>query len=415
MINEYIKCPVLFAEYQQLDESSVDEYINHLEARRYAQGTITSYVSCVVHYFAWRRSIAKSQSIEIADKHIQSFLSRHLRTCKCPPSFQRGQTSCGASLRLWLRIIAEKDLVIASTTEDHLLAEYEEYLESVAGLASITRQARCRYGRELIIWLKNHLAKDIDQLALNDLAAYVYQRSSKLAPASVTAMVSALGCFVTYLSSREHCTIPLPIYIPRPKPVYVVPAYKELSVAEMETVLQSIDRETAIGKRDYAIVRCLIDWGLRTCDTARLSLDGIDWRHRVVTLEPGKNRRQLRLPMTDKLFDAFVDYIKTGRPATTERTLFVYHRAPVGYAITPSTVRGAMRRGFARAGIDPSRRQLHRFRHTMATRLLKSGASIKSIADVLGHQSYEASNRYTHVDIDSLRTIAMPWPAGDES
>ncbi len=415
MITEYIKCPVLFAEYQHLDESSVKEYINHLETRRYSHGTITSYVSCVVHYFSWRRSIGKSHSVEISGKHIRSFLSRHLRTCKCPPSFQRGRASCGASLRLWFRIIAEKDLVIISTKEDNLLVEYEKYLESVAGLASTTRQARCRYGRELIIWLQNHLAKDIDQLALKDLAAYVYQRSSALAPASITAMVSALGCFVTYLSSREYCTIPLPIYIPRPKPVYAVPPYKELSVAEMETVLQSFDRETAIGKRDYAIVRCLIELGLRTCDTARLSLDGIDWRHRVVTLEPGKNRRQLRLPINDQLFDAWVDYIKNGRPTTTERTLFVYHRAPIGYAITPGTVRGAMHRGFTRAGIDPSRRQLHRFRHTMATRLLKSGASIKSIADVLGHQSYEASNRYTHVDIDSLRTIALPWPDGGES
>jgi site-specific recombinase XerD len=74
-----------------------------------------------------------------------------------------------------------------------------------------------------------------------------------------------------------------------------------------------------------------------------------------------------------------------------------------------------MRRGYARANISPNRRQLHRFRHTMATRLLKSGASIKSISDVLGHQSIEASNRYTHVDINSLKNIGLQWPQGGES
>ena len=415
MTTEYIKCPVLLSESQKMDQSELQKYINYLDARRYSKRTIAAYISSVIHYFSWRRRLEKNRSIEVSDKHIRSFISRHLRTCKCPPSFHRGRTSCGASLRLWFRINRKKGLASAPTKEEKLFEEYGDYLESVAGLVKTSRQTRCRYGRELIIWLNEHLSKDIGELNLADLAAYVYQRSSALAPGSVTAMVSALGCFVTYLSSRQYCHIPLPIYIPRPKPVYTIPAYKELSVPEMEAVLQSFDRETAIGKRDYAITRCLVELGMRACDTARLSLDGIDWRHRIITLESSKNRRQLRLPITDQLFDALADYVENGRPTTTERTLFVYHRAPCGYAITASTVRGAVRRGFSRAGTPLNRRQLHRFRHTMATRLLNSGTSIKSIADVLGHQSFEASNRYTHVDINSLRTIALPWPYGGES
>lgn len=415
MINNYIKCPVLYSECKRLEETDVKEYIDYLEERNYSHGTITAYLSSVIHYFSWRRKLEKCHSVELSGRHIQSFLSRHLKSCKCEPSFHRSRASCGASLRLWRKIITEKYLVINPTKEDQLFEEYEKYLETVAGLVKISRQTRCRYGRELILWLKNYLSKDLDGLTLTDLAAYVYQRSSALAPGSITAMVSALGCFVTYLSSKKYCSIPLPIYIPRPKSVYAVPAYKELSVSEMEAVLQTFDRDTAIGKRDYAITRCLVELGLRACDTARISLDGIDWRHRIVTLEPGKNRRQLRLPITDQLFDALVDYVKNGRPTTTERTLFVYHRAPRGYAIAAGTVRGAVRRGFDRAGISPCRRQLHRFRHTMATRLLKSGSSIKSIADVLGHQSVEASNRYTHVNIDNLRTVALPWPNGGES
>lgn len=207
----------------------------------------------------------------------------------------------------------------------------------------------------------------------------------------------------TYLSSNQYCSVSLPIYIPRPKPLYVVPAYEELSTEELESVLQSFDRNTSIGKHDYGMACCLVELGLRTCDTAHLSLDGIDWRHRVITLEPGENHRQLRLPISDRLFDALVDYVQSGRPPTTARTLFVYHRAPLGQALNASTVRGAIRRSFSRAGISPNRRQLHRFRHTMATRLLKSGTPIKSIADVLGHQSVEATNRYAHVDINSLK------------
>ena len=415
MTTDYIKCSALWSEYQRMTESDVKGFIVYLETRRYSHRTITSYLSCVVHYFSWRRKVDKSHSNEISDRHIRSFLTRHLKTCKCPSSFHRGRTSCGASLRLWSKIIVKNDPTDDPKPEDKLFAEYNEYLLSVVGLVKTSRQTRCRYGREFVIWLREHLSKAIDEVVLADLASYVYQRSSNLAPGSVTAMVSALGCFVTYLSSNNYCNILLPIYIPRPKPVYMVPTYKELSAPEMEAVLQSFDRKTAIGKRDYGMLCCLVELGMRACDTARLSLDGIDWRHRVMTLEPSKNRRQLRLPITDQLFDALADYVENGRPSTKERTLFVYHRAPLGQAVSTSTVRGAIRRGFSRTNISPNRQQLHRFRHTMATRLLKSGNTIKAIADVLGHQSFEASNRYTHVDIDGLKTIALPWPHGGES
>jgi integrase/recombinase XerD len=146
------------------------------------------------------------------------------------------------------------------------------------------------------------LSKDVSELSLQDLATYVYQRSSNLAPGSVTAMVSAVGCFVRYLSSNKHCSISLPAYIPRPKPVHTIPVYEELSDKELSAILQSFDRNTAMGKRNYCMACCLVELGLRTCDTARLSLDNIDWCHRVITLGPGKNHHQLRLPISDQLF-----------------------------------------------------------------------------------------------------------------
>lgn len=415
MISTYIKCPELLFEYHKLPEGDTKKYIDYLISRRYSGKTITSYISGVIHYLSWRRSVDKNYPVKITDKLISSFLSRHLKTCKCPSSFQRGRTSCGASVRLWRKIISEVNFIPTPTKEEQLFEEYNEYLKSVVGLVKISRQTRLRYGRELTKWLKKQLSKELSELTLKELAAYVYQRSSSLSSGSVTAMVSALGCFVSYLSSIKHCNIPLPIYIPRPKPVYAIPVYEELSEHEILAILKSFDRNTAIGKRDHAMVCCLVELGLRTCDTAHLSLDGIDWRHQVLTLGPSKNRRQHRLPISAQLLDALIDYVKNGRPTTTARAVFVYHRAPLGLAVSTGTVRGAIRRAFVRAKIPTNRSQLHRFRHTMATRLLKSGTSIKAIADVLGHQSIEASNRYMHVDLNSLKEVALPWPNGGES
>jgi site-specific recombinase XerD len=135
-----------------------------------------------------------------------------------------------------------------------------------------SRKARCQYGRDLLVWLRRILNKTVEELTQQDVATYVYQRSSGLVPSSITAMVSALGCFVSYLSSTKHCAISLPIYIPRPKPIYAIPAYKALTMQELTSILQSFDLETAIGKRDYCMARCLTELGLRTANAMQLAI-----------------------------------------------------------------------------------------------------------------------------------------------
>jgi site-specific recombinase XerD len=412
MISDYISCPKLLSASEYLSQTDINTFLEYLEVRRYSKRTIQSYISCVVHYFSWRRSVNKANYLALNENKIKLFICRHLPNCKCPPAFHKARTSSSASLELWRKLITEVAYPTVLSPVDELFQKYDTYLASVVGLVEASRKARNRYGRELLAWLRRALGKGVAELTQQDVATYIYQRSSSLAPASVTAMVSALGCFVSYLSSTGQCSISLPVYIPRPKPLYAIPAFEALTTQELTLILQSFDLNTAIGKRDYCMARCLIDLGLRTADTTGIILDNIDWRHRVLTLKPGKNHRQHRLPIPDLLFEAMVDYVQSGRPSTNDRALFVYHRAPLGKVVTSATVRGAIRRAFERAGMPSDRQQLHRFRHTMATRLLSAGQAIKPIADVLGHQSHESSNRYTHVDIDNLKEVAMPWPEG---
>ena len=158
------------------------------------------------------------------------------------------------------------------------------------------------------------------------------------------------------------------------------------------------------------MARCLVDLGLRTSDVAQLSLDQIDWRHCRVTLAPGKSKRERTLPMPITTTCALIDYVLYARPVTQDRHVFVHHRAPLGQGVQASTVRCVVRRAYARAESKDSESQPHRLRHTMATRLLQSGNSLKTIADVLGHQSIDTTTRYTHVDRPSLLAVAMPWP-----
>jgi site-specific recombinase XerD len=151
-----------------------------------------------------------------------------------------------------------------------------------------------------------------------------------------------------------------------------------------------------------------MDLGLRCHEVASLQLDDINWRLGIVELHHNKNRQEAQLPLPDTTGRAIVDYLRNGRPATTSRSLFVFHRAPFGHGVANTTVRGAIRRAFSRAGLPWT--GTHILRHTMATKMVRNGVTLKEIADILRHGDIDTTQIYTKVHLPELRQVAMPWP-----
>lgn len=152
---------------------------------------------------------------------------------------------------------------------------------------------------------------------------------------------------------------------------------------------------------------CLSLLGLRTHEVAALTLDDVDWHRTELTLRKTKQRRERVLPLPSRLTRALVAYLQHGRPNTDSRALFVRHQAPLGQALQPHHVRGAIRRAFKRCGFKSD--QVHSLRHTFATQLHRKGVGLKAIADLLGHASLDTSARYAQVNLNELRQAAMPW------
>ena len=134
-------------------------------------------------------------------------------------------------------------------------------------------------------------------------------------------------------------------------------------------------------------------------------------REGALKLRRGKTKQEDILPLPKKLGEAIVDYCRNGRPTTAVRSIFVYHRAPFGKSICSHTVRGAIRRGYQRAGFSkiPS---THILRHSLATQMLQSGAKLKDIADILRHRCIDTTMIYTKVDFIQLSRVVMPWIGG---
>jgi integrase len=183
-----------------------------------------------------------------------------------------------------------------------------------------------------------------------------------------------------------------------------------MSDEQLRQFLAGFDRSTPTGRRDYAMALCQADLGLRISEVDALRLDHIDWHGATVRIVAGKTGRTRELPLTKGVGDAIAEYLRGGRPTTTCRHVFVRHTVPVGTALGTSLIRHVISRAFARVDGCAHWKGAHVLRHTAATRLHRHGASLKEVADLLGHQSLDTTAIYTKVDLPTLARVALPWP-----
>lgn len=151
--------------------------------------------------------------------------------------------------------------------------------------------------------------------------------------------------------------------------------------------------------------------GLRSSEVVFLELDDIDWCARRLIVRAKRGQRN-ELPLPAEVADAMAAYLRHGRPSSTSRRVFLRARAPVHGFQGPSSLACVVRRAIQRAGIDAPTYGAHQFRHGLATEMLRQGASLNEIGEVLGHRHPQTTKIYTKVDIEALRTLALPWPGG---
>ncbi|MCH7565905.1 MAG: tyrosine-type recombinase/integrase, partial [Gemmatimonadetes bacterium] len=182
-----------------------------------------------------------------------------------------------------------------------------------------------------------------------------------------------------------------------------------LSVEEIEDLLDACDQSTRTGRRDYAILVLLARLGLRAGEVVALELDDIDWRAGEIVVR-GKGLLHDRLPLPPEVGEALAAYLRWHRPPVSTRRVFVRMRAPLRGFAGPSTVSTIVRRALDRAGLNPPLKGAHLLRHSLATGMLRSGASMAEIGEILRHRSPNTTEIYAKIDFVGLRPLAQPWP-----
>jgi site-specific recombinase XerD len=222
-------------------------------------------------------------------------------------------------------------------------------------------------------------------------------------------VAGSLRSFLRYLQFHGRCNAALLAAVPRIAHWRLSHLPPSLSKDQLRAFLDTFNRSTPTGRRDYAMALCQVVLGFRASEVAGLLLDNIDWHWAVARIETAKGGRTRELPVVKRVGQAIADYLRRGRPSSPCRNVFVRHRAPTG-PVSTAVIREAIRGAFAKVEGCEHRTGTHVLRHTAATDMLCQGASLKEIADVLGHRSIETTTIYAKVDLPGLNTVTMPWP-----
>ncbi len=251
----------------------------------------------------------------------------------------------------------------------------------------------------------------LDRLTCTDVTGFVQRHAHERSHSRAQLLVQALRAFLRYLYHHGKISNNLAACVPSVAAWSLATLPGFLRPDQVEGVLEQCDRLTPGGRRDYAMLLLLARLGLRAGEVAALTLDDIDWNGGCFAIR-NKGGHRTQMPLPQEVGEAIADYLTHGRPACRARHLFIREHAPLTGFASSTGVSSVASRALARAGIDPPRGSAHLFRHTLATEMLRGGASLAEIGELLRHQHPDTTRLYAKVDLQALRALALPWPGG---
>jgi site-specific recombinase XerD len=393
-------------------ERHTQAYRDYLLDRGNAAGYVRSCEAAVVHLSMWMKQTGKRLT-DFGEDLVAEFLGHHLPGCRCATS-ARHPTTVRAALGHLLVVLRAANAIaprpLDMTAVGQELRRYDQHMEQVRGLAEKTREGALRLVEALLRKHFGNAAIRFEVITPEHVRRFfATQAKNYKTPSSLGAVVSSLRGYFRWrasLGDRTHALVGALAY---PANWQQASLPKSLEPAEVEQLEAALGQSGPSMLRADAMVRCALDLGLRSGEVARLSLDDIDWEAGTITLRRTKGRREDVMPLPEATGRAIAAYLRDERPKTQHRMVFARHMTPRERPIGPDLVRKTIRQAYARAGLPHTRS--HLLRHTMASRLLAGGSSLKEVADVLRHRSLNTTLIYAKLDSGRLVEVALPWPA----
>ena len=347
---------------------------------------------------------------ELTERFIAAFLKARWRRLRR----RQGDQSTLAALLRHLRhaeVIPAIVSPVSDAPSDRLERAYARFLIQERGLSQSTlhnylptarRFLACRFGAGRMY---------LNRLRPQDVAAFVLRDTTTLSRKRVQLTSSALRSFLWFLYRTGQLTTNLAAVVPSVASWRLSDLPQFLEPKQVAGLLRSCDQGSQAGRRDYAVLLLLARLGLRGGEVVHLTLDDINWEAGELLIR-GKSAREDRLPLPHDVGRALANYLQKGRPDCSSRRVFIRTSAPRQGFSGSAAICGIVERALARAQIPSEHKGAHLLRHSLATQMLRGGASLTQIGQILRHQQAQTTEIYAKVDLTALRALAQPWPGG---
>ena len=376
--------------------------------RGYTPGTVRGELKVVGRLGLWMavEDVEVSQLTAVVIEEFRS--ARRDSGCRCVRSVR----SFGPLLGYLVRIGAlVRETPPLPSPVEALVAEYRSWLCVERGLAATTVLRYVNLARRFLEE-RAVLTGDrfVDELTGVDVIAFLVREIPRCSVGAAKGRVAELRALLKFLYLKGFTSKNLATSVPAVAGWHDTTVPSGLAASDVERLLDGCDRDTPGGVRDFAILVLVARLGLRSIEVARLELGDIDWRAGEIIVR-GKARRHDRLPLPRDVGDALAAYLSDARPVTTIRQVFMAEKAPKR-PIRADLVSDVTRRACERVGLP--RVGAHRLRHALATEMLRQGATLVEVSQVLRHRDLATTAIYAKVDFVTLRRVAQPWPGVEQ-
>lgn len=410
MLARYFEQPQRISEIRSnCAGAPIEEFAEQLYQQGYSEISARRHIRSAEHIVQW--AAGRGLSVHDLDPRVLKRFGYHLSRCRCGRYFCAVPTAVIAGARFFLShlqgitvpAIREQQPVLA---DPDLLKEFSQWMRAQRGTQDQTLYNYSLPIRALI----RHIGEDPTKLNARLVRLFVLKQCRRTGWAGAKRCTTAVRAFLRFLIADGRCRASLLGAIPVVAHWRLASLPRYLAPEDVERIIDCCDSRSSIGKRDRAILLLLARLGLRAGDIVQMRLEDIDWKDAWIHVS-GKSRRQTRLPLSQEVGQALAAYVQEGRPVGYADAMFLRSRAPFRALGNHCAVSMLVANGMRRAGIKrPSRGAAHLLRHSVATSMLRQGASLQEISALLRHRSVETTQIYAKVDVNGLRQIAQAWP-----
>jgi len=391
----------------------IERYVEWMDLQGYAIRNVYKRVPMLCRFAEFAKQHGCTD-LKSAVTQIESFashwLAAHETSRRTPEALSKIAEEARNPVRQMLLLAMEGRVTAARNCKTFPFEDqapgFLNYLREERGLrdATIYHYVHCLHG--FGDYLRRLGVTSLTELSPALLASFVVDTAPKLARTGKRDLCGMIRVFLRFCHRQRVIADDLSGAVEMPQVFRLADVPRSITWDEVRRMLETVDRRTVRGRRDYAILLLLVTYGLRAHEVAKLTLDDIDWNRERLQIPERKAGHWTAYPLANVVAEALIAYLRSGRPQTEDRHVFFRALAP-RTPISNGTISAAVALYLHKAGVQVHRAGAHTLRHTCVQRLIDAEFPLKTIGDYVGHRSPQSTEIYSKVAIAALREVAM--------